>query len=70
VAASAAFQAPLLGIADGADVRMPEAVVRRVVDAHPGPHRLWVAPGAGHVGAVLDPDYWRVVISFLESAGC
>jgi pimeloyl-ACP methyl ester carboxylesterase len=70
VAASAAFQAPLLGIADGADGRMPEAVVRRVIDAHPGPHRVWVAPGVDHVGAVLHPDYWRVVLAFLESAGC
>lgn len=69
VAASAAFAAPLLGIADGADPRMPEEMVRRVVEAHPGPRRLWVAPGAEHVGAVLHPDYWRVVLSFLDSAG-
>jgi len=70
VAASAAFSAPLLAIADGADPRMPEAVVRRVVDAHPGPHRLWVAPGVDHVGAVLHPDYWPVVLGFLDAAGC
>jgi uncharacterized protein len=70
VAASAGFAAPLLGIADGADPRMPESVVRRVVDAHPGPHRLWVAPGVDHVGAVLHPDYWRVVLGFLDAAGC
>ena len=44
-------------------------VVRRVADAHPGPHRLWVAPGADHVGAVLLPDYWPVVFGFLEAAG-
>jgi alpha-beta hydrolase superfamily lysophospholipase len=69
VKASAAFRAPLLAIADGADERMPEAVVRRVAAAHPGPHEVWVAPGAGHVGAVLHPDYWRVVLSFLERAG-
>jgi pimeloyl-ACP methyl ester carboxylesterase len=69
VAASAAFRAPLLAIADGADVRMPEDVVRRVADAHPGPHQVWVAAGAGHVGAVLNPDYWRVVLSFLDGAG-
>jgi uncharacterized protein len=69
VAASAAFRAPLLAIADGADPRMPDAVVRRVADAHPGPHQLWVAPGADHVGAVLHPDYWRVVLSFLDAAG-
>ena len=70
VAASAAFGAPLLAIADGADPRMPEAVVRRVADAHAGPHQVWVAPGAEHVGAVLHPDYWRVVLSFLDAAGC
>jgi alpha-beta hydrolase superfamily lysophospholipase len=69
VAASAAFQAPLLAIADGADERMPEEVVRRVAEAHPGPHRLWVAPGAEHVGAVLSPDYWPVVLGFLDAAG-
>jgi pimeloyl-ACP methyl ester carboxylesterase len=70
VAASAAFGAPLLAIADGADPRMPETVVRRVADAHPGPHQVWVAPDAEHVGAVLHPDYWRVVLSFLDAAGC
>jgi pimeloyl-ACP methyl ester carboxylesterase len=69
VAASAAFSAPLLAIADGADPRMPETVVRRVADAHAGPHEVWVAPGAEHVGAVLHPDYWRVVLSFLDAAG-
>ena len=69
VQASASFGAPLLAIADGADVRMPEAVVRRVADAHAGPHQVWVAPGAEHVGAVLHPDYWRVVLGFLDAAG-
>jgi uncharacterized protein len=69
VAASAAFAAPLLAIADGADTRMPAEVVRRVAEAHPGPHRLWVAPGADHVGAVLVPDYWPVVLGFLDAAG-
>ena len=69
VKASASFAAPLLAIADGADTRMPEAVVRRVADAHAGPHQLWVAPGAEHVGAILHPDYWRVVLAFLDAAG-
>jgi hypothetical protein len=69
VKASAAFGAPLLAIADGADTRMPEAVVRRVADAHAGPHQVWVAPGAEHVGAILHPDYWRVVLAFLDAAG-
>jgi alpha-beta hydrolase superfamily lysophospholipase len=69
VAASRAFRAPLLAIADGADRRMPEAVVRRIADAHPGPRTVWVAPGAEHVGAVLHPDYWPVVLGFLDAAG-
>jgi pimeloyl-ACP methyl ester carboxylesterase len=69
VRASASFAAPLLAIADGADTRMPEEVVRRVADAHAGPHQLWVAPGAEHVGAILHPDYWRVVLAFLDAAG-
>jgi pimeloyl-ACP methyl ester carboxylesterase len=69
VAAAARVRAPLLAIVDGGDPRMPEAVVRRVFDAHPGPKSLWVAPGAGHVGAVLHPDYWRKVFGFLDQHG-
>jgi pimeloyl-ACP methyl ester carboxylesterase len=66
VAAARRIRAPLLAIADGEDPRMPEAVVRRVHDAHPGPRRLWVAPGVGHVGAIQHPDYHGRVIGFLE----
>lgn len=69
VAAAARIRAPLLAIVDGADPRMPEPVVRRVVGAHRGPHRLWVAPGVGHVGAVLHPDYWKQVLGFLAEHG-
>jgi len=69
VAAARALRAPLLAIADGEDRRMPEAVVRRVWDAHPGPKRLWVAAGVDHVGAVLRPDYWTTVVGFLEEHG-
>ena len=36
-AAAARLRAPLLTIVDGDDPRMPEAVVRRVYEAHPGP---------------------------------
>ena len=60
---------PLLAIVDGSDPRMPEAVVRRIYDAHPGPKRLWVAPGVDHVGAITRPDYWAHVRSFLEGNG-
>src|SRR5512134_1556087 len=49
VAAAARLRAPLFTIVDGEDARMPEAVVRRVYDAHPGPKRIWVAPGVDHV---------------------
>ena len=66
VAAASQARGALLAIADGADDRMPEAVVRRVFDAHPGPKRMWVAPGAPHVGASLDPGYWPTVFSFLD----
>jgi pimeloyl-ACP methyl ester carboxylesterase len=69
VAAAAELRAPLLAIVDGADPRMPEAVVRRVFDAHPGPKTLWVAPGASHVGAVLHEEYWPRVLGFLEQHG-
>ncbi|MGE5125269.1 MAG: alpha/beta hydrolase, partial [Betaproteobacteria bacterium] len=61
VAAARRTRAPLLAIVDGADERMPEAVVRRVVEAHAGVHRLWVAPGAAHVEAILDPGWQPVV---------
>jgi pimeloyl-ACP methyl ester carboxylesterase len=66
VAAASRIQAPLLAIVDGDDRRMPESVVRRIVDAHRGPHRLWVASGVGHVGAVYHPDWRNVVLSFLD----
>jgi pimeloyl-ACP methyl ester carboxylesterase len=69
VAAARLIRAPLLAIVDGADPRMPEPVVRRVFDAHPGPKRLWVAPGASHAGAFLAPGYWREVTDFLEASG-
>lgn len=66
VAAARKIRVPLLLVADGGDPRMPEAVVRRVLDAHPGPKALWVAPGAPHVGAILRSDYWPTVLGFLE----
>ena len=69
VAAARRLRAPLLAIVDGADARMPESVVRRVFEAHPGPRRLWIAPGAPHVSASQHPDYWRVVTGFLEDNG-
>jgi hypothetical protein len=69
IAAARRIRAPLLAIVDGVDQRMPEAVVRRVYDAHPGPKQIWVAPKADHVGASLDPGYWPVVFSFLDRHG-
>jgi pimeloyl-ACP methyl ester carboxylesterase len=66
VAAARRIRAPLLTIVDGADPRMTEAIVRRVLDAHPGPKRLWVATGVDHVGAVYHAD-WKVVVGgFLD----
>ena len=69
VAAARRLRAPLLAIVDGADDRMPEPVVRRILDAHPGHKQLWVAPGAQHVGASLRPGYWPVVLGFLAENG-
>jgi pimeloyl-ACP methyl ester carboxylesterase len=66
VAAASRIAAPLLAIVDGNDERMPESVVRRIVDAHAGPNRLWVASGVDHVGAIDRPDWKRVVLSFLD----
>lgn len=69
VQAAGRFTAPLLAIVDGDDRRMPEAVVRRVFDAHRGPGRLWVAEGVPHVGAILRPDYTVRVRAFLDENG-
>jgi pimeloyl-ACP methyl ester carboxylesterase len=69
VAAASRIRGALMTIVDGADDRMPEEVVRRVYDAHPGPKKFWVAPGAGHVGASLLPGYWPAVESFLAENG-
>jgi pimeloyl-ACP methyl ester carboxylesterase len=65
VKAARRIEAPLLAIVDGADPRMTVDIVKRVVDAHPGPKRLWVAPGVDHVGAIDHPDYRKVVLGFL-----
>lgn len=59
----------LLLIVDGEDERMPEAVVRRVLDAYPGPKRIWTAPGAPHSGATNAAGYWETVLGFLEANG-
>jgi hypothetical protein len=69
VAAVRRITAPLLAIADGEDQRMPEPVVRRVYDAHPGPKQLWVAPGVDHVGAIQLAEYGPRVRGFLEENG-
>jgi pimeloyl-ACP methyl ester carboxylesterase len=69
VAAARHVRAPLLAIVDGADPRMPLAVVTRVFDALPGPKRLWVAAGVPHAGAAGHPDYWKTVLGFLEENG-
>ena len=69
VAAAREMSAPLLLVVDGEDLRMPEAVVRRVYDAHPGPKRLWVADGAPHSGGSHAPGYWETVLAFLDDQG-
>jgi hypothetical protein len=58
-----------MAIVDGADPRMTEPIVRRIVDAHPGPKRLWVASGVDHVGAIFHPDYQKTVKGFLDDNG-
>jgi pimeloyl-ACP methyl ester carboxylesterase len=69
VAAARRVRAPLLLIVDGDDERMPEAVVRRVFEAHPGPKRIWTARGAPHAGAQNAPGYWDTVLGFLAANG-
>jgi pimeloyl-ACP methyl ester carboxylesterase len=63
-------RAALLVILDEKDPRMPEPVVRRVFDAHPGPKRFWTARGADHAQAPSAPGYWQAVLGFLEENGC
>ena len=69
VAAVRRLRAPLLLIVDGADPRMPEPVVRRILDAHPGPKRLWIAPDEPHAGASLNEGYWPTLEGFLSENG-
>ena len=69
VAAAQRIRAPLLAMVDGLDERMPETVVRRIVAAHAGPNKLWVASGVDHVGAILHPDWESVVFGFLGRYG-
>ena len=69
VEAAQRVRGALLLIVDGDDPRMPEAVAHRVYDAHPGPKRLWTAPGAPHSGAADAPGYWDTVLGFLEANG-
>jgi pimeloyl-ACP methyl ester carboxylesterase len=69
VAAASRIQAPLLAIVDGNDRRMPEPVVRRIADAHPGIHEVWIASGVDHVGGIHHPDWRAVVLRFLEAHG-
>lgn len=69
VAAARHIRAPLFALAGAADPRMPERVVRRIHDAHPGPKAIWIVPGADHIGAQLHPDYERRVTAFLEEHG-
>jgi hypothetical protein len=67
--ASAPPSPPLLAIADGADAHAGGRWCAAWPTLHAGPHQLWVAPGAEHVGAILHPDYWPVVLAFLDAAG-
>jgi hypothetical protein len=69
VEAARRIHAPLLVILDEKDPRMPEPVVRRVFDAHPGPKRFWVARGADHAQAPGAPGYRQAVLGFLEESG-
>jgi len=69
VVAARRIRAPLFAIVDGADPRMPEAVVRAIYDAHSGPKKIWIAPGAEHVGAVQLADYAGRIRGFLEENG-
>ncbi|MGH9323613.1 MAG: alpha/beta hydrolase [Vicinamibacteria bacterium] len=66
VHAAERVEAPILAIVDGLDERMPESVVRRILDAHRGPHRLWIAAGVDHVGAIEHQDWGKEILQFLE----
>ncbi|MFA5138902.1 MAG: alpha/beta fold hydrolase [Elusimicrobiota bacterium] len=59
---------PLLFIAGERDGLMPEAVVRRLSEAAPGPKELWVVPEAthGHCQDAAGAEYARRVEAFFE----
>ncbi|HXA28825.1 MAG TPA: alpha/beta fold hydrolase [Candidatus Angelobacter sp.] len=61
---------PLLLIHGDADTAVPVRHARRLFDAAGEPRRLWVVPGAGHVGAYFaDREHYLVrVRSFFEHA--
>jgi uncharacterized protein len=69
VEAARRIRAPLFAIVDGEDQRMSEAIVRRIYDAHPGPKRLWIAPGVDHVGAITLREYGPRLRAFLDESG-
>jgi hypothetical protein len=69
VEAARRVRGALLVVVDGDDERMPDAVVRHVYDAHPGPKRIWTAPGAPHSGATNAAGYWETVLGFLVANG-
>ncbi|HZS15736.1 MAG TPA: alpha/beta fold hydrolase [Candidatus Dormibacteraeota bacterium] len=63
---------PLLLVHGDRDAAVPLAHARRLYDAAREPRRLWVVPGAAHVGAYFaDRDaYLRTVGAFFERALC
>ena len=69
VAVAPHIDAPILGIVDGDDLRMPESVVRRITERHSGPSQIWVAEGVKHVGAIMHPQWEETVLGFLDEQG-
>ena len=67
---AAQLRKPVLVIAGSSDTTVPLAQSRELYAALPGPKRLLVAPGAGHLQAWLRDraEYERITLQFLAEA--
>ncbi len=64
----AGCKVPMLFIHGDTDTFVPTVMVHDVYKAHPGPKKLWLAPGSEHARSVLDHpnEYKNVVATFLS----
>lgn len=58
---------PLLLIHGDRDVVVPVAHARRLFDAAGAPKALWIAPGAGHIGALRSTEFRDRLAHYLDT---